>query len=249
MALGSFATATNVSPMPTARAPTPIRRNVADDVPARWPPSEPWACAARGASAPASRITSAPASPPRRRAAHRAGVRRSEIDIELCLPHAVAVVRGVVDRAHAREVVEAGEVARVVLAVTPARAQAAESVHDIERVVVEDVRARDAEVVALGAELEPAIELEIHRELRRRVARVRQPHGIARAGGDRREGAARLRLGVEVDPDLLQDAPMLWGLVVPAHVEVRAQLQRPVPAHELLGEPRLAAAADFLQRA
>src|SRR5262245_60425923 len=240
MALGSFATATNVSPMPTARAPTPMRRNVPDDVPARWPPSEPCA-----------RATEASSSPPAKAMARRAASlpdRLLEIDIELRPPHAVAVVRGVVDRAHVLELVEAGEVTRVGLAVAPAQPAAGERVHDVDGVVAEDVRAGDAEVEAALAELEPAVDLEIDRELRRGVERVRQPHRVARAGGDGRVRAARLRLRVDVDSDLLQNAPVPRRLVVPAHVEVGGELARPVPAHELLGQPRLVAAAHFLQR-
>src|SRR6185503_11871387 len=105
MALGSFATATNVSPMPTARAPTPMRRNVADDVPARCPPSEPCARAAPGAtrSARAIAVESSAAGLPAPFAAGAASPpeRLLEIDIELGPPHAGAVARGVVDRAHA----------------------------------------------------------------------------------------------------------------------------------------------------
>src|SRR5436190_19237005 len=110
MALGSFATATNVSPMPTARAPTPILRNVADDVPARWPPSEPCARAMPGTTGSARAIAAArqPASV-RERVPKRAASwpeRLLTIHIELGPPHGVAVVRRVVDRAHARELVE-----------------------------------------------------------------------------------------------------------------------------------------------
>src|SRR5262249_25460703 len=145
MALGSLATATNVSPMPTARAPTPMRRNVADDVPARCPPSEPCAratCGTNNRTVSSSRA----ASLPERHAKRRASLleRLSKIHIELGPPHAAAVVRWVGDRAHVRELVEAREESRVVLAVAPAQARAAERIHDVDRVVVEDVRARDA---------------------------------------------------------------------------------------------------------
>src|SRR5262245_9522160 len=51
MVEGSLATATKASPMPTGRAPTPILRNVAADVPTRWPPSEVWARAAGAVAA------------------------------------------------------------------------------------------------------------------------------------------------------------------------------------------------------
>src|SRR5262245_55869102 len=227
--------------MPTARAPTPMRRNVPLDVPARCPPSEPCACALAGASssAAATAIASGAASSPEG---------RLEVHIELGPPRAAAVVRWVVDRAHTRELVESGEVARVGQAVAPARPPAAVRVDHIDSEVIENVRARDAEVEAPGPEQEPAVDLEVDRELRRRVARVRQPHRVGGAGGDRRERAARLRLRVDVDADLLMNSPVLRRLVVPAHVEARGELARAVPAYELLGQPRLVAAADLLQR-
>src|SRR6516162_8973727 len=174
MALGSFATATNVSPMPTARAPTPMRRNVPDDVPARCPPSEACACAVPGAPSHATEaITQARA--PRRRPVLE---RLLKIHIELHPPLRPAVVGRVVDRAHAREIVEPGEIARIVLAVAPRQAPAAERVHDADRVVVEDVRAGEADVEPPRADVEPAVDLEVDRELCRCVERVRQPHGI-----------------------------------------------------------------------
>src|SRR5258706_11278951 len=125
MALGSLATATNVSPMPTARAPTPMRRNVAEDVPARWPPSD--VCA---------RLVPADASSPSR-AAHAAS--RLEVHIELHPPLGAAVVGRVVHRLHARELVETREQARVVLPVPPHQTQPVERVHHADRPVLEHV--------------------------------------------------------------------------------------------------------------
>src|SRR5262249_27156553 len=151
------ATATNVSPMPTARAPTPMRRNVADDVPARCPPSEPCACAAPGTPTPAA------AQPMATSAASRPG-RLLQVHIELHPPLASAVVRRVRNRAHAREVVEAREIAGVVLAVAPRQPLAVERIHDVDRVVVEHVRAREADVEAPRADVEPAVDLEVERE-------------------------------------------------------------------------------------
>src|SRR5690349_622679 len=128
MALGSFATATNVSPMPTARAPTPMRRNVAEDVPARWPPSVPCACAVPAPSR-AAPVTSAIRSR-----------RGSEVDIELQPPLRPGTVVGrVVHLAHVRVVVEAGDVVRVELALAPHPAEARDRVDAVVDVVVEHV--------------------------------------------------------------------------------------------------------------
>src|SRR4051812_45246760 len=119
MAEGSFATATNVSPMPTARAPTPMRRNVAEDVPALWPPSEPWAWAVIATNNAASvrkpvRVSRAGLGVHRNRPTLAPGIRRSEVDIELQPPlRARAVVRRVVDLGDVREIVQAADVVGV----------------------------------------------------------------------------------------------------------------------------------------
>src|SRR5215831_19702114 len=149
MALGSFATATNVSPMPTARAPTPMRRNVADDVPARCPPSEPWANAGADVAHSASHAS---ANRPER---------LLEIHIELEPPHAAAVVRGIAHGRRVRGLVETAEQPRVVVAVAPGEPEAVVRVDHADRAVVEDVRALDAEIEAPRADVEPAVELQV----------------------------------------------------------------------------------------
>src|SRR5712692_4891668 len=103
--------------MPTARAPTPMRRNVADDVPARCPPSEPCACAD-----PAASRTTRPAS--------AASVRRgSEVDIELQPPlRTGSVVGRIVHLAHVGEVVQAAHMGRIELALAPHPATAGDGV-------------------------------------------------------------------------------------------------------------------------
>src|SRR5512137_1591464 len=86
IAEGSFATATNASPMPTARAPTPIFRNDPEEVPARWLPRSNCASATPG---PNRRSASANA---------EAAFLGSEVIVELESPRdAVAVVGRIVD--------------------------------------------------------------------------------------------------------------------------------------------------------
>src|SRR5260221_7947044 len=144
--------------MPTARAPTPIRRNVAEDVPARCPPSEPWACAGSAASRTA------------RMASPASVCRWSEIDIELQPPlRAGSVVGRIVHLTHAGEVVQAAHVVRIELALAPHPAAAGDGVDAIVDVVVEHVRAREAHVESPLRQLEPAGELDVPRVLHRRV--------------------------------------------------------------------------------
>src|SRR5262245_14181234 len=105
MALGSFATATNVSPRPTARAPTPMRRKVPDAVPARCPPSVACAPAAHGSSS---------------RSAEASAARKLEVDVKRQPPErARPVVRRIVHLADADEVVHTRDVARIELPLAP----------------------------------------------------------------------------------------------------------------------------------
>src|SRR5262249_5210165 len=211
MALGSFATATNVSPMPTARAPTPMRRNVADEVPARCPPSEPCASAGPAGAhrdASAARTIAIEDASLLRRLAERAASspeRLLEIHIELEPPPAAAVVPRIAHPRRGGGLVEAAEQPRVVATVAPGEPEAVVRVDLADGPVVEDVRALQAEVEAARADVEPAVELEVDRQLRRRVPRVRQPHRIAGADRDRRVRATRLRLRVHIDADLVQE--------------------------------------------
>src|SRR6476660_3182572 len=85
MVEGSLATATNASPMPTGRAPTPILRKVPAEVPTRWPPSE--VCARAG--------------PADTRAIAKARGTSLEVIVESHAPlRARQVVRRVLERAH-----------------------------------------------------------------------------------------------------------------------------------------------------
>src|SRR5262245_5563119 len=236
MALGSLATATNVSPIPTARAPTPMRRNVADDVPARCPPS----------------VTCAPASPHAHStpSASSAPPGSLEVHIELEPPLAAgAVVGRIVHLAHAHVVVDVGHVRRVVLARAEDAAAAGDPVHAVVDVVVEDVRALEAQVEAGVPEPEPVIDLEVGRDLDRRVPRVRQADGVDVVDLVRRVRAARLALHVDVEAAALRPEQPVRRLVVEPQVEVGGELARAVPAHELLGDAGLVAPADLLERA
>src|SRR5438046_8065656 len=169
MALGSLAPATKVSPMPSARAPTPMRRNVPDDVPARCSPSE--LCAMAGEAAPISAAAVAAKRPARRK--------RSEIDIELRSPlGAGAVVRRVIDSANANELVQAVDVVGIEAAFAPDVALAGDRIDAIDEVVVEDVRALQAQVEAAAHHLEPAVHLDVGGDLERSVHRVGQPDRI-----------------------------------------------------------------------
>src|SRR5262249_16687452 len=106
--------------MPTARAPTPSRRDVADDGPGRWPPG---GARARAEAATRSSAATRPA-------------KRLQIDIELQPPlRARTVVRRVVDLGDVREVVQAADVVRVVLALAPDPAASRDRVDAVVEVV------------------------------------------------------------------------------------------------------------------
>src|SRR5688572_15356089 len=93
MVEGSFATATNDSPMPTARAPTPILRKLPALVPTRWPPTDDWASAGQSgktmtASAMPTRTEATlevivDSQPPARRRPIDAGVSENRVALEL----------------------------------------------------------------------------------------------------------------------------------------------------------------------
>src|SRR5262245_33815369 len=119
--------------MPTARAPMPMRRNVADDVPARWPPSEPCACAP--APAHASSTAAAVA-----RAVHRA-VRDIEspleVHIELKPPlRPGSVVRRIAHLRDVHEIVHPADVRGIELAMTPDAAPAGDRIDAVVQIVV-----------------------------------------------------------------------------------------------------------------
>src|SRR6185369_1259834 len=120
--------------IPTARAPTPMRRNPPDEVPMRWLPSA-CACAVVASSGNISASVAASA------AAGRQAVRRSEIDIEDQPPFgAAAVVRRIVDGPGLHVVVEAVHVGRIELALAPHVALAGHLVDAIDHAGAEDVR-------------------------------------------------------------------------------------------------------------
>src|SRR5580765_4866800 len=253
MALGSFATATNVSPMPTARAPMPMRRNVADDVPARWPPSEACANAVAGASN-ATSVTSMANRANGRRGPDRARARRAgrmlEVRIKLQLPlRAGSIVGRVIHLAHLGVVGEPADVVRVVLPLPPDAAEAGDRIDAIVDVVVEQVRGRDAEVETAGPGHEPAVQLEVRRVLHRRVLRIRQADRVDAVDVERRVRASGLALHVDVQAHAARPAHAAGRPVVVADVEAGGELAGAIPAHELLGQPLLGVAAELLQRA
>src|SRR6186713_1248525 len=92
---GSFATATNASPMPTARAPTPILRKLPPVVPTRSLPT-PWERASPGRASRARTSTSRlevivdSDADPQRRADVR-GVRQDRVDLVLRRTHVLAL--------------------------------------------------------------------------------------------------------------------------------------------------------------
>src|SRR5262245_8506078 len=101
-----------------------MRRKVPDDVPARCPPSELWACAVTGAAA----ISAASASGARA---------RSEVDIELKPPRGARTVVGrVVHLGNPGVVVDVRHVRGVVLALAPHVALARDLVDTVDEPVV-----------------------------------------------------------------------------------------------------------------
>src|SRR2546428_5685939 len=193
--------ATNASPREAARAPTPILRNEPEDVPARWLPSSNWARAGVARSSPASSAARATA---------------LEVIVELEPPLGPRpVVRRVV---HLRlpdvsVVLHAREQRRIVGARAPHAAEPGHRVHPVDDVIVEDVRAEQAEVEAPPTRAEAPVEPQIGGELERRVLRV----GLRRLLRERvrgRVGATRDPLDVEVEPAVLEERPALGRRVV-----------------------------------
>src|SRR5215468_404341 len=92
MVEGSFATATNASPMPTARAPTPILRKLPPDVPTRSLPT-PWANAidgTRSASSARPLEVIVDPEPDAQRLPVVRGVDQDRVDLERRRPHVLA---------------------------------------------------------------------------------------------------------------------------------------------------------------
>src|SRR5262245_57232390 len=127
--------------MPCARAPTPMRRNVADEVPSRWLPNPPCARAELCA------IT-------RARHAAASAERRTELEVHIELEppcRAAAVVRRIVDQAGLHVIVEAVDVVRIEGAFAPHVALAGDRIDAIDHLGAEDV-------VALQAQIAVAVE-------------------------------------------------------------------------------------------
>src|SRR6516225_404711 len=238
IALGSLATATNASPIPTARAPTPILRKVPDEVPVRCSPRLNWARAGAGTSA-ASARTASSGSP----ALRHAGL---EVVVKLQPPlDRRTVVRRVVDLRDPRVVVDEREVAAIVRADPPHPAESGDRIDAVDHVGVEDVETGEAQVEPPAPEGEDPVDAQVGGGLERRVARI----GLAVCLGERierRVGAARLALDVEVEPHVPEPAPALGRLLVEAQVEADVELVGPVPAHEGLGQRGLRRVAAVL---
>src|SRR5436309_11827166 len=127
MAEGSLATATNASPRPVARAPSPILRKVPEAVPARCSPSVN--CARAGAAASDATSTARPAAAASRDAARRAGL---EVVIKREPPlRRRPVVGRVVHLGLLDEIVDV-EHRRVVLAHAPHPATAGDAVDAVD---------------------------------------------------------------------------------------------------------------------
>src|SRR5262245_14601127 len=236
IALGSSATATNVPPMPCARAPTPMRRKVADDVPSRWLPNPPWARAEPCAIVSATSVSA--------RAQPQMAL---EVHIELEPPGcAAAVVRRIVDDSGLHVIVQAVDVIGIERALAPYVALPRDRIDAVDHLGPEDVVALQAQIAAAIEHRKSIVQLEIGHDLEWGVLRIGQPDRVLVGDVVRGVGPTGLALQVEVQPPTPEPFPAVRRAVVEAQVEVGGDLVRTVPVHEHLGQARQRAPADFL---